>query len=473
MTESTLGQRIARQRKMLSLSQEAFGEKMGVSRQAASKWESGAAVPEIDKLINMSKLFGVSVGWLLGLEDADAPAGEDQPEPDAQILFSFQPPQTEPDPQTPVLPEQPAEPAYEPVPEEPQKKRKNRLTTFCAIVAVVSIILNVISMALYDRLANKIAETASEPTTQDPAIAELEDQVASLKTEVSDYMDTLAVLQSTYDHLWQKHLAYSDLSTAVRELLEMNGEGTELPTPDSLLPVYDNLSKWSLTAQKTTDFTQITLHFSAKSTVNLQAARLDVRKNGETLTSVNCTMAGKHLLGVLTLSPDSGLEYRLVLTHADKTTQTITLEGHGLSDLEVLSRPIIRTTPRNVLLFADKLYFSQGWLNMYVAVPHLAAEDAEYKWSDIRISYYQNGVHISDKSLSEQLEEHYSGEHRIPYLSSQIPAQSFQMQYFEEHDVHTLYLKGTLTVNGVPMEFSVPLREWVVRDGQFFTVNDQ
>ena len=470
MTESTLGQRIARQRKMLSLSQEAFGEKMGVSRQAASKWESDAAVPEIDKLINMSKLFGVSVGWLLGLEDADEPSGEDRPEPDEQILFSFQPPQTEPDPQTPDLPEQPVEPAYEPVPEDPQKKRKNWLTTFCAIVAVVSIILNVISMALYDRLANKIAETASEPTTQDPAIAELEEQISKLKEE---YATTQEQINRSLDRIILAQAQQDSIYNDIREFMEMYGEGASIPTPDSILPVYDNLSKWSLTAQKTTDFTQITLQFSANSTVNLQAARLDVLKNGETLTSANCTMAGKHLLGVLTLSPDSGLEYRLVLTHADKTTQTITLEGHGLSDLEVLSRPIIRTTPKELYLFPDKQYFMQGWLNIYVSVPHLAAEDAQYEWSNVRISYYQNDVHMSDTDLSQQLEAHTNREHRVPYLSSQIPAQSFQMQYFEEHDVHTLYLKGTLTVNGVPMEFSAPLREWVVRDGQFFSVNDQ
>lgn len=68
MTDTTIGQRIAERRKLLNLSQEALGDKVGVSRQAISKWESDAAVPEIDKLIAMSKLFSVSVGWLLGTE---------------------------------------------------------------------------------------------------------------------------------------------------------------------------------------------------------------------------------------------------------------------------------------------------------------------------------------------------------------------------------------------------------------------
>lgn len=75
----TIGQRIAQQRKELGLSQEALGDQLGVSRQSIYKWESDTALPEIDKLIALSRLFGVSVGWLLGVEEppapADAPAG--------------------------------------------------------------------------------------------------------------------------------------------------------------------------------------------------------------------------------------------------------------------------------------------------------------------------------------------------------------------------------------------------------------
>lgn len=77
MTDTTIGQRIARERKRLGLSQEALGEKLGVSRQAISKWESDAAIPEIDKLIVLSKLFGVSVGWLLGTEAEPNPAASE------------------------------------------------------------------------------------------------------------------------------------------------------------------------------------------------------------------------------------------------------------------------------------------------------------------------------------------------------------------------------------------------------------
>lgn len=64
----TLGQRIQELRKKHSLSQEALGEALGVSRQAISKWEGDLTIPELDKLIAMSKLFAIPVGQLLGVE---------------------------------------------------------------------------------------------------------------------------------------------------------------------------------------------------------------------------------------------------------------------------------------------------------------------------------------------------------------------------------------------------------------------
>ena len=65
----TLGQRIQEQRKKMGLSQEALGEALGVSRQAISKWEGDLTIPELDKLIALSRLFGLSVGRLLGVEE--------------------------------------------------------------------------------------------------------------------------------------------------------------------------------------------------------------------------------------------------------------------------------------------------------------------------------------------------------------------------------------------------------------------
>ena len=81
----TLGQRIAQNRKTLGLSQESLGEKLGVSRQAIYKWESDAAVPEIEKLITLSRLFGISIGALLGVEEETVPAEQSGELTEAQL----------------------------------------------------------------------------------------------------------------------------------------------------------------------------------------------------------------------------------------------------------------------------------------------------------------------------------------------------------------------------------------------------
>ena len=77
----TLGQRIQELRKQSNLSQEALGEKLGVSRQAVSRWEMDGAVPEVDKLIAMGRLFGVDLNDLLQVAQP-GPAGErEAPDP--------------------------------------------------------------------------------------------------------------------------------------------------------------------------------------------------------------------------------------------------------------------------------------------------------------------------------------------------------------------------------------------------------
>ena len=60
-----LGQKITELRKKNNLSQEALAEKMNVSRQAVSKWESDQSIPDIEKIVNLSELFGVTTDYLL------------------------------------------------------------------------------------------------------------------------------------------------------------------------------------------------------------------------------------------------------------------------------------------------------------------------------------------------------------------------------------------------------------------------
>lgn len=60
-----LADKITEERKRNGWSQEELAEKLGVSRQAVSKWESAASVPDLQRVIQLAELFGVSTDYLL------------------------------------------------------------------------------------------------------------------------------------------------------------------------------------------------------------------------------------------------------------------------------------------------------------------------------------------------------------------------------------------------------------------------
>lgn len=58
-------------RKAKTLTQEELAEKLNVSRQSVSKWESGQAVPELDKIVAISTVFDVTTDYLLKSSEID------------------------------------------------------------------------------------------------------------------------------------------------------------------------------------------------------------------------------------------------------------------------------------------------------------------------------------------------------------------------------------------------------------------
>lgn len=60
-----LAEKITELRKKHGWSQEELAQKLDISRQSVSKWESGGAMPDLDKIIKLSSLFGVSTDYLL------------------------------------------------------------------------------------------------------------------------------------------------------------------------------------------------------------------------------------------------------------------------------------------------------------------------------------------------------------------------------------------------------------------------
>ena len=60
-----LAEKITMLRKKNGWSQEDLAMKLDISRQSVSKWESTASIPDLDKLIKLSEIFGVSTDYLL------------------------------------------------------------------------------------------------------------------------------------------------------------------------------------------------------------------------------------------------------------------------------------------------------------------------------------------------------------------------------------------------------------------------
>ena len=60
-----LADKITEERKKNGWSQEELADKLGVSRQAVSKWESAGSVPDLQRVIQLAELFGVSTDYLL------------------------------------------------------------------------------------------------------------------------------------------------------------------------------------------------------------------------------------------------------------------------------------------------------------------------------------------------------------------------------------------------------------------------
>ena len=146
-----ISEKILKLRKEKGLSQEAFAEKLGVSRQSVSKWESSGSLPDIDKIIAMSELFGVSTDYLLKDEAVEAPqelppeleekSGKN--EEDEKILCSENTSQPE---------------SSEPSAKKPEKEKKSKRKLLKKIISVILVILIVVSAVLLPSYSDKIKD---------------------------------------------------------------------------------------------------------------------------------------------------------------------------------------------------------------------------------------------------------------------------------------------------------------------------
>lgn len=75
-----LSEKIIYCRKKAGLSQLDLADKLGVSRQSVSKWETGESNPDVTKIPLLAKEFGISADWLLSEDEPEEPQTADAPQ---------------------------------------------------------------------------------------------------------------------------------------------------------------------------------------------------------------------------------------------------------------------------------------------------------------------------------------------------------------------------------------------------------
>ena len=79
----TLGENIVRLRTQKNWSQGDLADALDISRQSVSKWETDSSIPELDKLLKLSELFGITLDELV--------RGEGVPKTETAVPASFAP----------------------------------------------------------------------------------------------------------------------------------------------------------------------------------------------------------------------------------------------------------------------------------------------------------------------------------------------------------------------------------------------
>lgn len=162
-------------RRAAGLSQEELAERLNVSRQAVSKWENGAAQPELSKLVELSRLYGVSVDELLSLEEAE--------KGDAKAASSV-------DASTPA-------PAQETL-AAPKKVRRQKLLLGAAAICLAL----AVGLALYNnhRVKQLERQVGSLQSQIMSVQSSLSSQIAGISSSVREAMEESATLTAQFDY---------------------------------------------------------------------------------------------------------------------------------------------------------------------------------------------------------------------------------------------------------------------------------
>ena len=188
----TLGQRIQELRKQAGLSQEALGEALGVSRQAVSKWEGDNGIPELDTLIAMSRLFGITVGQLLGVEVPEEANDEEIKE----VPAGFTEKQVEN-----ILRRYVEESKKQ---EEPQEQNVGTYPVGSWIIAACAVIIAVVVAFVAIRQVRDFKRNfnnlRNDLTNMEQIVTNVRNQVGGLSDELRGVIEEQSSLLSTFDY---------------------------------------------------------------------------------------------------------------------------------------------------------------------------------------------------------------------------------------------------------------------------------
>ena len=374
--QQTLGRRIQEGRRAAGLSQESLGERLGVSRQAVSKWESDASVPELENLIAMSRIFGVTIGALLGVEPPEAPSEGDAPESPGDGAEDAAPAGELTDRELAAV-EAIAQKYLEAV-QRPRWSRRKKLAAVagaCAAGLLIVLILN----GIFSSLGRRLDQVQDQANYIQSSVSS---QIGSLTGQLSDLLKAQNSIISGYDirvadYSLEDRAWYLTASVTPREYTEGtvvtftaradSGETSSSPPAQNEGGIF-TVENWAVPMDESPDVpgdfpvyptdTTISVSFAGGDTVrtetldslywNLTDYRLEVDGRWETEWA-----AGHLTLGNLDLQIENTTELPVALADAE-----LALFCHGEEE-PLWSAP---------LEDAVELWRRQGYVQMYVPV---------------------------------------------------------------------------------------------------------
>ena len=360
MSDLTMGQRIAEQRKRLGISQEGLGEKMGVSRQAISKWEADGAVPEIDKLIALSRLFGVSVGWLLGVEEEPEKQPDELTDTQLKMVEEI------------VRRYQPAQPPKQ----EPDGTARG-------LRGAISVLLLVAALVLVVTLVR------GGNTEEDSGLAQ---QIAQLQSDYSGIRGQLSTMNSRLDDLAENAENQEKLlSRYDMKLTAQSAPWTEENAAES---------QWSPGGSDiVVDIPTATLSFAAlpKQYAQTERAYLSVLLEGKEWKEFPCTWDGIHWTAEPELYILDGYSFCFVLELGDGTRQMEMLELPSYSKLASCMEISCRISHVELFYGGGRVRIND--LFFYADKPTLGIGVGEAAWTAVDMVLCRNGEEVGREPL--------------------------------------------------------------------------